>query len=107
MCVETNSWNLMEAIMQAEIYTKTMCPYCVRAKKLLTQLNIPYSEYIISVGMGESEPGANQYYVTRAQLLERAPDAKTVPQIWIDGEHVGGFDDLDAAVKAGKFQPQA
>jgi glutaredoxin 3 len=93
--------------MKAEIYTKTMCPYCVSAKKLLTQLNIPYTEYVISVGMGESAPGANQYYVTRAQLLERAPAAKTVPQIWIDGEHVGGFDDLDAAVKAGRYQIQA
>jgi glutaredoxin 3 len=92
--------------MKAEIYTKTTCPYCVRAKRLLTQLNIPYSEYIISAGMGESTPAPNQYYVTREQLLERLPSAKTVPQIWIDHEHVGGFDDLDAAVKAGKFRSQ-
>lgn len=93
--------------MKAEIYTKTMCPYCVRAKELLTQLNIPYSEYMISTGMHESAPATNQFYVTRAQLLERAPAAKTVPQIWIDHEYVGGFDDLHAAVQAGKYQIQA
>jgi len=89
--------------VKAEIYTKTQCPYCVTAKKLLTQLNIPYDEYMISVGMGESSLGANQYYVTRAQLLERAPNAKTVPQIWIDGRHVGGCDDLEAEIKQGKI----
>jgi glutaredoxin 3 len=89
--------------MNAEIYTKTMCPYCVKAKKILTQLNIPYEEYLISVNITEQSPGANQHYVTRAQLLERAPDAKTVPQIWIDGRHVGGCDDLEAEVKAGKI----
>lgn len=89
--------------MKAEIYTKTICPYCVRAKKLLTQLNIPYDEYIISAGMGESPPAVNQYYVTREQLLERAPHAKTVPQIWIDGRHVGGCDDLEAEIQSGKL----
>jgi glutaredoxin 3 len=96
----------MEIIMKAEIYTKTICPYCVRAKKLLTQLNIPYEEYIISAGMGEQKPAPNQYYVTRDHLLERLPTARTVPQIWIDGAHVGGCDDLEAAVKEGKFTQQ-
>lgn len=92
--------------MQAEIYTKTICPYCTKAKRILTQLNIPYTEYIISPGMGESAPGPHQYYVTRDHLLERIPTAKTVPQIWIDGRHVGGCDDLEAEVKAGKFPSQ-
>ena len=89
--------------MKAEIYTKDPCPYCVKAKKILTQLNIPYTEYKISAGMGESPPAPNQYYVTRAQLLEKLPTAKTVPQIWIDGRHVGGCDQLEQEVQSGKI----
>lgn len=89
--------------MNAEIYTKDMCPYCVKAKKILTQLDIPYTEYKISAGMNESVPEANQFYVTRAQLLEKLPTAKTVPQIWIDGRHVGGCDQLEQAVKTGEL----
>ena len=92
--------------MQAEIYTKDSCPYCVKAKALLIQLNIPYTEYKISAGMGESKAEPNQYYVTRAQLLEKLPTAKTVPQIWIDGRHVGGCDDLHAEYAQGKIQAQ-
>lgn len=89
--------------MKAEIYSKTMCPYCVRAKNLLKELNIPYVEYIISAGMGEGPPEANQQYVTRETLLERFPAAKTVPQIWIDGEHVGGWDELSAKHRRGEI----
>jgi glutaredoxin 3 len=92
--------------MKAEIYSKDTCPYCDRAKELLTKLNIPYDEYTISAGMGESVARSNQYFVTRAQLLERLPTAKTVPQIWIDGRHVGGCDNLEAEVKAGKILTQ-
>jgi glutaredoxin 3 len=89
--------------MQAEIWTKDPCPYCVKAKKILNDLNIPYTEYKISAGMGESQPAPNQFYVTRDQLLEKMPTARTVPQIWIDGRHVGGCDNLEAEVKAGKI----
>lgn len=92
--------------MKAEIYTKTICPYCIRAKKILDGLHIPYDEFIISTGFGEQKPNNNQYYVTREQLLERLPTARTVPQIWIDGEHVGGCDDLEAQIKSGKWQSQ-
>ena len=93
--------------MQAEIYTKDFCPYCVKAKALLIELNIPYTEYKISTGMNETKAEPNQYYVTRAQLLEKLPTAKTVPQIWIDGRHVGGCDDLHAAHARGEIQAQA
>ena len=89
--------------MTAEIWTKDPCPYCVKAKMILAQLNIPYTEYKISTGMGESKPAANQYYVTREQLLEKLPTAKTVPQIWIDERHVGGCDQLEQEVKSGKL----
>lgn len=80
--------------MKAEIYTKTNCPYCVRAKKLFEDNDISYVEYIISPGFDESSPGANQRYVTRETLLERAPHAKTVPQIWLDDNYIGGYTEL-------------
>lgn len=89
--------------MQAEIYTKDMCPYCVKAKELLRELNIDYVEYKISAGLDESTLEKNQFYVTKADLLEKLPTARTVPQIWIDGEHVGGFDNLCAMHASGQL----
>lgn len=79
----------------AVIYSKEHCPYCNRAKTLLNKLGISYTEHIIG------QPGSrvleeNQSWVTREELLEKAPDAKTVPQIWVDGEHVGGYTELAA-----------
>ncbi len=79
----------------AVIYSKEHCPYCTRAKTLLTKLGISYTEHIIG------QPGSkvlteNQHWTTREELLEKAPDAKTVPQIWIDGDHVGGYIELAA-----------
>ena len=90
--------------MQAEIYTKTTCPWCDKAKEVLNELNIPYQEFILSPGYDEDKPQANQRYVSRADLLERMPGAKTVPQIWIDGEHIGGCTELQAQVAQGRFQ---
>lgn len=81
--------------MQVEIWSKTTCPYCVRAKQLLTQLNVPFTEYVI--GADATSLAANQKVGTRDQLLALMPTAKTVPQIWIRGVHVGGCDDLYAA----------
>ena len=82
--------------MQAEIYSKPDCPYCVKAKALLTEKGIAYHEYIISSGLGEKKAADNQQYVTKADLLEKYPAAKTVPQIWLDGEHIGGYTELAA-----------
>jgi len=82
--------------MKAEIYTKTNCPYCVRAKALFNEKGIDYNEYIISPGFGESELSENQRYVTREALLEKAPNAKTVPQIWLEGNYIGGYTELAA-----------
>lgn len=82
--------------MQAEIYTKTNCPYCYKAKALFDTQNISYIEYIISAGLGEASTADNQQYVTREQLLERAPQAKTVPQIWLEGNYIGGYTELAA-----------
>ena len=89
--------------MQAEIWTKTTCPWCDKAKALLNELNIPYQEFIVSPGLDENKPRDNQQYVTKDQLLQKLPTAKTVPQIWIDGRHIGGCTDLQAQVKSGEI----
>jgi glutaredoxin 3 len=79
---------------RVEIYTKFLCPYCARAKKLLEEKGVDYEEYEISM---DSEK--------RAEMLQRAPGRTTVPQIFIDGRHVGGSDDLAALNESGKLDP--
>lgn len=66
-----------------EIYTTTVCPYCVRAKRLLERKGVPYREINV-----EADPSL------RDQMTARAGGRYTVPQIFIDGRHVGGCDDL-------------
>ncbi|SNS26711.1 glutaredoxin 3 [Sphingomonas laterariae] len=75
-----------------EIYTKFLCPYCVRAKKLLGDKGVTFEEYDITMGGPK-----------RAEMLERANGGTTVPQIFINGQHVGGSDDLHALDRAGKL----
>ena len=60
----------------------------------------------MSTGFGERELAANQRYVSREDLLSRYPAAKTVPQIWIDGVHVGGCTDLEAQIQQGQITAQ-
>lgn len=68
---------------KVEIYTKFACPFCVRAKHLLDGKGVAYAEYDVTMG------GAK-----RAEMLSRAPNARTVPQIFINDRAVGGSDDL-------------
>jgi len=68
--------------MKATIWSKDMCPYCIRAKQLLEQKGIPYEERVIGNGW------------TKQQLLESVPTARTVPQIFLDDKLIGGHDDL-------------
>ncbi len=75
-----------------EIYTKWGCPYCSRAKRLLDSKGAAYEEHDITMGGPR-----------RAEMLERAPGAMTVPQIFIGGIAVGGSDDLAALEAAGKL----
>lgn len=75
-----------------EIYTKFACPYCVRAKQLLDNKGVPYTEYDISMG------GAK-----RDEMLARVPGARTVPQILINDTPIGGSDDLRALENQGKL----
>jgi glutaredoxin 3 len=80
------------ATPKIEIYSKFACPYCVRAKMLLKRKGVEFEEYDITLGGPK-----------RAEMLERAPGARTVPQIFIGDVHVGGSDDLAALDRAGKL----
>ena len=75
-----------------DIYTKFACPYCVRAKMLLKRKGAEFEEFDITLGGPK-----------RAEMLERAPDARTVPQIFIGDVHVGGSDDLAALDREGRL----
>jgi glutaredoxin 3 len=72
------------------VYTTTVCPYCVQAKRLLKERSIPYDE--IDVGADVA---------LRDEMVERAGGRRTVPQIFIDGNHVGGYTELRALADAG------
>ncbi len=69
-------------MMQAEVFTKPGCPYCVAAKQLLVKRNIPYVERDITRRDHWDE------------IKSRVPSFSTVPQIFLDEAHIGGFDDL-------------
>jgi glutaredoxin 3 len=68
--------------MTAIIWSKYNCPYCDQAKALLTQKGIIYEERKIGDGYSKEE------------LLEAVPNARTVPQIFLDGNLIGGFTEL-------------
>ena len=73
-----------------EMYTTHVCPYCVAAKNLLKSKGLTWEETFV-----DSNPDE------RGRMLERAEGQRTVPQIFINGHHVGGYDDLVAADRAG------
>ncbi len=77
---------------KVEIYTKAFCPYCSRAMKLLASKGVTPEEYDISMGGPK-----------RAEMLGRANGKTTVPQVFIDGRHIGGSDDLAAMDRAGEL----
>ena len=75
-----------------EIYSKFACIFCVRAKLLLKHKGVEFEEFDITLGGPK-----------RVEMLERAPTARTVPQIFIDDFHVGGSDELAALEREGKL----
>jgi glutaredoxin 3 len=75
-----------------EIYTKTFCPYCWRAKSLLESKGVEYKEIAVDFG-GE----------VKKVMVQRASGRTTVPQIFIGELHVGGCDDLMALDRDGKL----
>lgn len=69
------------------VWSKPNCPYCVKAKELLNANEISFIEK--EIGNGH----------TKEQLLQDVPTARTVPQILLNGELVGGFNDLESILK--------
>lgn len=67
-----------------EIYSKDHCPFCIRAKNLLAKKGINYTEHFYN--------GQNDEMLQ--EMLDRANGMRTFPQIFIDGQHIGGCDDL-------------
>ena len=83
----------MESLLaKVEIYTKMTCGFCFRAKRLLEMKKVPYEEIAVDFGGPK-----------KAEMVERAGGRMTVPQIFIDGRHVGGCDDLMALEMQGKL----
>jgi len=75
-----------------EIYTKPTCGFCHMAKRLLNSKGISFAETNIS-----AQPDR------RAEMIQRANGGTTVPQIFVDGTHIGGCDDLFALDRVGKL----
>ncbi len=78
-------------MVRVEMYSKTTCPYCVRAAELLESKGVRPETYNLDAGGPK-----------RDEMIERA-GRMTVPQIFIDGRHVGGCDDLFALERSGKL----
>ena len=74
--------------LNAVVWSKNNCPYCEQAKSLLKLKGIQYEERNINSGNW-----------TKEQLLEAVPSAKSVPQIFLDEEHVGGYQELVRRLK--------
>ena len=74
------------------MYSKTWCGFCVRARGLLQAKGVKIEEYVIDGGGPKRE-----------EMIQRANGRTTVPQIFIDGRHVGGCNDLFALERDGKL----
>ena len=77
---------------KVEIYTKFTCGFCFRAKALLERKNVSFEETDITMGGKKRE-----------EMIQRSGGRTTVPQIFIDGHHVGGSDDLSALDYSGEL----
>jgi glutaredoxin 3 len=79
-------------VAKVEIYTKTFCGFCVRARHLLESKGVEFEEYVIDGGGPKRE-----------EMIQRAKGRMTVPQIFIDGRHVGGCTELYELDRDGKL----
>jgi glutaredoxin 3 len=77
-----------------EIYTWSTCPFCIRAKALLKKKGVDFTEYTID---GDE--------VARDQMAQRANGRRSVPQIFINDQYIGGCDDIHALDRQGKLDP--
>ncbi len=78
---------------KVEIYTTAICPYCVAAKNFLVDRGLSYQEIRI-----DTDPAR------RDEMLARSKQRRTVPQIFVNDHHVGGYDDLVALHRAGGLE---
>lgn len=77
---------------KVEIYTWSTCPFCIRAKALLKQKQVDFTEYCID--------GDNQ---AREEMATRANGSRSLPQIFINDRHIGGCDEIHALERQGKL----
>ncbi len=77
-----------------EMYSKAFCPFCIRAKNLLK-----------NKGMSFIDIPASNDAEKRAEMNKRSGGRNTFPQIFIDGKHIGGCDDIFALEQSGKLDP--
>ncbi len=82
------------AMPNIEVYTWSRCPFCIRAKALLDQKGVDYTEYCID---GDEN--------ARDQMATRTGGKRSLPQIFIDQKHVGGCDDLYSLERQGQLDP--
>jgi|TARA_B100001741_G_C16180035_1_gene426400 glutaredoxin 3 len=75
------------------IYTGPLCNYCDAAKRLLTRNNIPYKEINIATVDG-----------ARDEMIKKANGKQTIPQIFFDNQHIGGYDEVRTLEKEKKLQ---
>jgi glutaredoxin 3 len=80
---------------KVEMYTTAWCPYCARARAVLDKKGVAYTNIDV-----EDEPAR------RAEMVRRAHGRTSVPQIFIDGEHIGGCDDMMALDRTGLLDPK-
>ena len=80
---------------KVEIYSTMWCPYCARARALLEHKGVTFTEIDLM-----EEPGR------RDEMIRRAGGRTTVPQIFIDGQHIGGCDEMVALDRAGGLDPK-
>ena len=76
------------------IYTKKWCGYCSAAKDLLQRLELQFTEVDVTTDQARLE-----------EMLQRSDGRRTVPQIFVDGVGIGGYDDLNRLVREGSFPP--
>lgn len=77
-----------------EIYTWSSCPFCIRAKALLKKKGVDFTEYVID---GDE--------AARDKMAQRANGRRSVPQIFINDQHIGGCDDIHALDAKGNLDP--
>ena len=81
----------MSQFKPVTIYTTQFCPYCVRAKQLLATKSVPFEEIKVD------------YDTSKRSEMMQLSGRRTVPQIWIGDQHVGGCDELYALERAGQL----